>query len=258
MHEGRTARIRTIAIANQKGGVGKTTLTILLAAAHADAGRRVLLVDLDPQANATSATLDPAEGGSLADVLLDGRLRLADVVRPSVWGFDIAPSEVALAAKEQRRRLADEHDLDTAIGELAGYDLVLVDCPPSLGALTVNALTAVDAVLIVAEAGGFAIDGVAQLLDTIGVVRRHYNLRLRVAGIGINLHDHTLETRRHLATARSTFGSALLEPLVPRRVVIREAIATRTRLTDLPTDRDGPSLASTIRDLAEEVARRVR
>ncbi len=249
--------MRTIAVANQKGGVGKTTLTILLVAALADAGERVLVVDLDPQANLTTATGASGAALSVADVLLDAR-PLVDAVVPGAWGFDVVPSEIALAAKEQHRRLADEHDLARALETVEWYDVVLVDCPPSLGVLTVNALTAADAVLIVSEASTFAIDGVEHLLETASVVRRHHNPRLSVAGVVINLHDQTLETRRRVADARHRLGDLVLDPVVPRRVAFREAITTATPLSRLPADRDGAALAAIIRDLAEEVTGRVR
>ena len=251
--------MRTIAIANQKGGVGKTTLTLLVGSALACRGRRVLVVDLDPQANATTAAAVARGGPTIADALLDrDSVPIAALVRPSVWGFDVVASDIGLAAKELHRRLADEYDLRDLLADVEGYDEVLLDCPPSLGVLTVGALTAADAVLIVAEAGGFALDGVDQLLDTVSVVRRHYNPALSIAGIVLNLVDHTVETRDQAAAALAAFGSAVLEPYVPRRVVVREAISRAMPLAAMGATRGAAEVDAIIDALAGEVTSRVR
>ena len=248
--------MKTIPIANQKGGVGKTTLTVLLADAIAGFGDAVLVVDLDPQANLTSATrVDTAEG-TIADVLADpGRIPISTIASRSVWGFDVAPSELTLASKERSRRLADEHDLATALGT-ARYDTCLVDCPPSLGVLTINALTAADAVLIVTEPSAFALDGVNQLVDTIMVVRRHYNPRIQVAGVVVNQLDATREARRQLLAATRTLGALVVEPFLPRRAAIREAVSTATPLDRHPAAR-GQGLDRLVASLAREVTSRV-
>lgn len=132
--------VETYAIANQKGGVGKTTMTLALASELARVGRSVVVVDLDPQASSTKVIgADVEERPTVADVMLEpDRFALRDVVVKTDWGFDLAPAETALASRESRRALADEFILRRHLGELDAVDLVLVDCPPSLGLLTLN------------------------------------------------------------------------------------------------------------------------
>ncbi len=174
--------MRTIAVCNQKGGVGKTTISVLLADAATRAGHRVLLVDLDPQANATEATC--ANGGAdltLADVLNNPHgTSLTQAVSLGSLGFDVARSSVGLASKERNRRTADEHDLRRLLHPVEdAYDLVLIDSPPSLGVLTVNALTAADEYLVATDPAKFALDGIRGVSDTADVVRTYFTGRRR-------------------------------------------------------------------------------
>jgi len=249
--------MRTLAVCNQKGGVGKTTLALLLADAAARAGERVLLVDLDPQANATSVTLGASDGAaSLADVLLDPHRReLAEVIRRSPWGIDVAASAITLASKERNRRTADEHDLRHVLKALGDvYDLVVIDSPPSLGVLTVNALTAADEYLVVADPARFALDGIAGVVETASVVCCYFNQQLRPAGIALNLVDATLESRRRLVELRDLFGDAVLEPAVPRRVIVKETLARGESLWNLGAEKGADGVCRIAEQLHDEVA----
>jgi chromosome partitioning protein len=215
----------------------------------------VLLVDLDPQANASAAAGATGPGeATLADVLTDPRrASLARVVRPGRLGFHVAGSSVELAGKERNRRTADEHDLRRLLHPVRDtYDLVLIDSPPSLGVLTVNALTAADGYLVVTDPAKFALDGIRGVSDTADVVRTYFNRDLAAAGVIVNLVDSTLETKRrldelHLLTA------GVLEPAIPRRVVVKEAIAHRRSLWDYGTDRGANDVCRAIERLVDEL-----
>jgi chromosome partitioning protein len=248
--------MRTLAICNQKGGVGKTTIALLLADAASRAGQRVLLVDLDPQANATAASgVEFDDGATLADVLVDPRSRaIGDAIRRNPWGLDVAVSSVELASKERNRRMADEHDLERLLATVSGeYDLVLVDSPPSLGVLTVNALAAADEYLVVADPTRFALDGVRGVVETAAVVRDYFNPDLRLARIVVNLFDTTLESGRRLAELRTLFPDGVLEPAIPRRVIVKEALARGRSLWACGAERGADDVCCAIERLLDQV-----
>jgi chromosome partitioning protein len=220
---------QTIACANQKGGVGKTTTVVNLAAYLALAGDRVLVVDLDPQGNATSGF--GIERSRLETTLYDvilGETAIADVIHPTaVAGCSIVPASVSLAGAEVELAAADQRERRLARvldGATDDYDYVLLDCPPSLGLLTVNALTAADSVLIPTQCEYYALEGLSQLIATLNLVRDNLNPALEIKGVVLTMYDArtnlsadvAAEVRRHL-------GDAVFETVVPRSVRLSEA-----------------------------------
>ena len=218
---------RIVAVANPTGGVGKTTTAVNLAACLAEAGERCLLVDLDPQANATSGLGRRANGVSTLD-LLDG-LPLAQLTRPSSFpNLDLVPAKAELAATSvQLSALAggERYLSDALAGDATdGYGFVFLDCPPSFGPLTVNALAAADRVVVPVQAEYYALEGLSQLLGSIDLVKRRLNPALGVAGILLTMVDARTrlageveeELRRH-------FGSLVFATTVPRSIRLAEA-----------------------------------
>jgi chromosome partitioning protein len=218
---------RIYALANQKGGVGKTTTAVNLAACLAEAGERCLLVDLDPQANATSGLGQRANGVSTHD-LLDG-VPLRDLARPTAFpNLDLVPAKPDLAAATVHLSALEggERYLAEALAgdALAGYGYVFLDCPPAFGPLTVNALAAADRVIVPVQAEYYALEGLSQLLGSINLVKARLNPRLAVAGILLTMVDGRTrlaaeveyELRRH-------FGELVFTTSVPRSVRLAEA-----------------------------------
>jgi chromosome partitioning protein len=220
---------QTIACTNQKGGVGKTTTVVNLATYLALLGDRVLVIDLDPQGNATSGFgIDRASlEGSVYDALVDGR-PLAELHVPTpVEGLRIVPSSIALAGAEIELagESARERRLARAIApERDGWDWVLVDCPPSLGLLTVNALTGTDAVLIPIQCEYYALEGLTQLIATINLVRDHLNPDLAISGVILTMYDARTNLSAEVAgEVRRHLGDAVFRTIVPRSVRLSEA-----------------------------------
>ena len=218
---------RIVAVANQKGGVGKTTTAINLAACLAEAGERCLLVDLDPQANATSGLGRRANGHSTLD-LLDG-VPLAELTTPSSFAnLDLVPAKAELAATSVQLSALEggERYLSEALtgGATDRYGFVFLDCPPAFGPLTVNALAAADRVLVPVQAEYYALEGLSQLLGSIDLVKRRLNPALGVAGILLTMVD----ARTRLAAEveeelRRHFGELVFTTTVPRSVRLAEA-----------------------------------
>jgi chromosome partitioning protein len=221
---------RVIAVANQKGGVAKTTTVASLGVALAELGRRVLLVDLDPQACLTfSLGLDPESIDlSVHDVLL-GRVSASVAIVDTADGPALLPSTIDLAGAEAMLlpRTGREYVLRTALEEVSGsYDDVLVDCAPSLGVLTINALTAADDVLIPLQCETLSHRGVGQLLDTVADVQRLTNQRLRVSGVLPTLYDgRTTHARSVVGDVAGRYGLPVLDPPIPKSVRFAEAPA---------------------------------
>lgn len=241
------------AVVNQKGGVGKTTVTLGLAAAAAAAGRRVLVIDLDPQANATTG-LGVWDASRTVDHALESEAAgsLADVVRVAGWEpndgvtVDVAPSSPRLAQREHQLAMdvigAQDRLAVSAEGLVERYDEVLVDCPPSLGLLTVNALFAADRVLIVAEPAAWSADGVEQILRNIERIAERRGGRPEVAGIVVNRLGRTRDANYWDGQLRELHPGRTLSPAIRLRAAVAEAAAQSTPVHALT--RDGASEAA--------------
>ncbi len=220
-------RARIVAVANQKGGVGKTTTAINLAACLAEAGERCLLVDLDPQANATSGLGRRANGHSTLD-LLDG-VPLAQLTTPSSFAnLDLVPAKAELAATSVHLSAlagGERYLSDALAGEATGaYGFVFLDCPPAFGPLTVNALAAADRVLVPVQAEYYALEGLSQLLGSIDLVKRRLNPQLGVAGILLTMVDVRTRLAAEVESElRSHFGELVFSTTVPRSIRLAEA-----------------------------------
>ena len=222
--------VKVVAVANQKGGVAKTTTVQSLGVAMAQQGHRVLAVDLDPQACLTySCGLDPDElDASLHDVLVR-RAKLADVVQPVVGndGLDLVPATIDLAGAEVHllSRTGREHVLARAmLPVIDDYDVVMIDCPPSLGVLTINGLTAAEAVIVPLQCEALSHRGVGQLLETIEDVRQFANEKLRVLGVIPTMFDaRTTHSRQVLSEVEERYNLPMFEPPVPKSVRFAEA-----------------------------------
>jgi len=216
---------KVYAFANQKGGVGKTTTTINLAACLAEAGERALVVDLDPQANATSGLGMRANGTSTYD-LLDGA-PLSELAKPTRFeNLFLVPSkpELAGAAVELAQREDGDRYLAESLHHVDGFDFVLLDCPPSLGALTVNALAAADRVIVPVQTEYYALEGLAQLVQSINLVKARLNPSLAIAGVLLTMADTRTKLSAEVeAEVRRHFGDLVFQAVVPRSVRVAEA-----------------------------------
>jgi chromosome partitioning protein len=216
---------RVYAFANQKGGVGKTTTAINLAACLAEAGERALVVDLDPQANATSGLGMRANGTSSYD-LLDG-VPIADLAKPTQFAnLFLIPSKPELAGASVELSQRDDGDryLAQALEHTDGFDFVLLDCPPSLGPLTVNALAAADRVVVPVQTEYYALEGLAQLVQSINLIKTRLNPKLEIAGVLLTMADGRTRLSGEVeAEVRKHFGRLVFDAVVPRSVRVAEA-----------------------------------
>ena len=220
---------QTIACANQKGGVGKTTTVVNLATYLALAGDRVLIVDLDPQGNATSGFgIDRRSGGSTLEDVLAGDQPAREAVRPtSIDRLEILAASVGLAGAEVELATSStrERRLERALDGLDDdHDYVLLDCPPSLGLLTVNALTAADSLLVPIQCEYFALEGVTELFDTLARIRRVLNPALTIEGLLLTMYDERTNLSGAVAAdLRDFYGQQVLTTFIPRNVRLAEA-----------------------------------
>ena len=252
------AATRVLGVANQKGGVGKTTSTVNLAAALAQHGARVLVVDLDPQGNASTAFGVEHRAGtpSIYNVLVAGRdLAEVAVEVPDLPGLYCAPATIDLAGAEIElaSMVARESRLARALDATVPYDFVFVDCPPSLGLLTVNALVAAQEVLIPIQCEFYALEGLSQLLRTLDLVRSHLNPALHVSTILLTMYDGRTRLAEQVAQeVRTHFGELVLSPTIPRSVRISEAPGYgQTVMTYDPHSRGALAYTEAAREIAE-------
>ncbi|MDY0083876.1 MAG: AAA family ATPase [Ignavibacteriaceae bacterium] len=218
---------KIISIANQKGGVGKTTTTINLSSLLAAAEKRTLLVDIDPQANSSSGLSVTNHSPSVYEVLV-GTKNIQEVIINTFMPFlDMLPSNINLVGAEiemvdiENREILLKNALNIVSSD---YDYILIDCPPSLGLLTLNALTAADSVLIPVQCEYFALEGLGQLLNTINIVKKHFNKDLAIEGVLLTMFDTRLRLSHQVAEeVRKYFGDKVFNTVINRNVRISEA-----------------------------------
>lgn len=245
-----------IAVANQKGGVGKTTTTVNLGACLANTGKHVLIVDADAQGNATSGVgIDkPRVEKDIYDVLVDEEPITSAILHTDHEGLDIVPATIQLAGAEIEltSQMAREMRLKLGLQPIrADYDYILVDCPPSLGQLAINAFTAADTILIPVQSEYYALEGLSQLLNTVKLVQKHFNPDLAIEGVLLTMFDARTKLGNQVITeVRSHFGDKVYHTVIPRLTRLAEAPSYGQPIVDF----DPKSRAAEVyEDLAREV-----
>jgi len=246
----------TVAFTNQKGGVGKTSTVVGVAAALDRRGLRVLCVDLDPQADLTQwLGLDPLDDvRNINDVIYaDARGVAAEAIQHAAWGsgIDVIGSTLDLAERETDLSPGSEFRLAKALDGLSGYDVVLIDCPPSIGRLVVLGFVAATHVIVVTEPSAASLRGVENVLRTRGVVAEHYNRGLQLAGIVVNHQGRTNESALRVQELTEAYGPTLWEPFVPARAVVAAAMGAAASVADYGSE--AKAVTETYDALAERV-----
>jgi len=257
---GGAGRATVIAFANQKGGVGKTTTTVSVGAALAQGGARVLLIDLDPQGNASTG-LDVRISGDEAstyDVLVEGLAIDRAVRATAIDGLTVLPSSLELAGAEVElvQAMARERALARAIDAARGdYDLILIDCPPSLGLLTINAFVAADQLLVPIQCEYYALEGLSQLLRTVGLVEENLNSGLTIGNVVLTMYDSRTKLAQQVVDeVRTFFGERAFRTVIPRTVRLSEAPSYAQPITVFDPESKG---AEAYMELAAELAQRL-
>ena len=247
---------RIIAVANQKGGVGKTTTTINLGASLAHAGKKVLLVDSDAQGNATSG-LGIRKGEvneDIYDILINEAPISEVILKSSRENMDVVPASIQLAGAEVELSNLDRREtrLKSALNEIRDqYDYILIDCPPSLGHLTINAYTASDSVLIPVQCEYYALEGLSQLLNTVRLVQKHFNNDLKIEGVLLTMLDRRTNLGYEVVEeVKKYFHEKVYETIIPRNIRLSEAPSYGLSIIDYDIQSIG---AKTYQELAKEV-----
>jgi chromosome partitioning protein len=249
---------RIVAVANQKGGVGKTTTVVNLCAFLADKGKKTLMVDMDPQGNATTSLMNKGEIKlSSYDMLVEDAETKDVVVRTKLDNFDIIPTTINLAGAEIElvTSASREFFLKNKLDEIKDdYDYIIIDCPPSLGIITINCLTAADSILVPIQCEYYSLEGVSQLLNTIRLVQKHLNSELRIDGVVLTMLDaRTNSGFQVVEDVKNYFRDRVYSSIIPRNVRLSEAPSHRMTIREYDVRSKGAELYS---DLADEFIKR--
>ncbi len=246
---------RIISIANQKGGVGKTTTAVNLSACIAQRGKKVLLIDIDPQGNATSGLgVEAHNSKSIYNVLIESLEMKNAIVPTEVKNLDVCPANISLAGAEVElvSMVSRETRLKESIDEIKDmYDYVFIDCPPSLGLITLNSFTASDSVLVPIQCEYYALEGLGQLINTIKLVQKHLNKNLEIEGVILTMFDARTNLSTQVAReVEKYFGNKVFQTIIPRNIRLSEAPSHGLPITMYDPDSKG---ALTYKKLAKEL-----